>query len=303
MRRRVTALMKADMVWTFAADSGGIAFDEAWSPSGTLLGVAGLDEGPQIWDVSTGRRAVAASHPELVSCIAWSPDGARLIGGSSAGELVVFDTGSGAVLGKVVGHSGEVRSVAYSNDGHHVASGANDGHVIVWNAADLAKVTTISGHGAIVRSVGWSPAGHRLASGGHDSTVRVWDPETGAADGGLGDHQAWVTTVAYSPDSRLLASASLDSTVRIWDLAAGAYLCVLDDFDQWWVEGLAFSPDSKCLATIDQNGTIRVWRLDTQELMLTLLAGAMNKTVSWSPDARYLASGGAGGEQVWVLAP
>jgi hypothetical protein len=59
--------MKADMVWTFAADSGGIAFDEAWSPSGTLLGVAGLDEGPQIWVVLRTGLALACRNQVLKS--------------------------------------------------------------------------------------------------------------------------------------------------------------------------------------------------------------------------------------------
>jgi WD40 repeat protein len=77
---------------------------------------------------------------------------------------------------------------------------------------------------------------------------------------------------------------------------------VLDEFDQWWVEDLSFSADGRWLATIDQSGTIRLWSVATGETSLTLMAGAMNKSVRWSPDGRHLVSGGPGTLQIWAVA-
>lgn len=294
--------MRGDLVSEFKDDSG-VAFDEAWSPRGDALAVAGLGRALRAWDLRSGSQVLTVRHPELLSCVDWSSTGTHLVSGSSSGEVLVFEASSGALAARAAGHADEVRSVAFSPDARQVASGANDGTVRIWNNPGLTPVTVIPASAALIRSVAWSPDGGSVASGGQDGVLRVWDARTGEPRGGLADHRGFITEVAYSPDGRFLASASADSTVRIWDHAARAYAAVLDQFDQWWVEGLSFSPDGQFLATIDQNGKIRVWRPASREVVLTLDAGGFNKTVSWSPDGRHLVSGGPQCERAWALSP
>jgi WD40 repeat protein len=281
--------------------ASGVAFGEAWSPTGDLLAIAGLDHNVRVWAAEASRELWATSTESLVSCVGWHPDGTTLLGGDSAGRVIVFDGSSGRVVHQALGHTAEVRSVACSSDGQRAASAGNDGVVRIWSVPAWTPVAVIPAHAGIVRSVAWSPGHKIVASGGHDCTVRVWDAQTGAAQGGLADHRSWVTSVAYSPDGRLLASASADSTVRVWDVASSTYLCVLDDFDGWWVENLCFCSDGIHLATIDQNGTIRIWDVHTGEQTRSFLAGSMNKSVSWSSDRRYIASGGPALEQIWSM--
>lgn len=285
--------------WTFRGQSG-IAFDQAWSPTSDRLVVAGLDRALRVWDLHNGEPVLSIAHPELISCVRWSSDGRHLVGGSSAGELLVVDAVTGEIVQREVAHADEVRSVAWSLDGTRIASGANDGIVRISRSADLLAVCSVQAHTPLVRSVSWSPDGKSIASGGHDGVVRVWDSDSGEGRGSLSDHQAFVSTVSYSPDGRLLASASADATVRIWDLPNRVYLHVLDDFDQWSVEDISFAPDGRYLATIDQSGTVRVLGLDTGEVVSSMRAGSMNKSISWSPDGKWLASGGPGAEQVWA---
>jgi WD40 repeat protein len=292
--------MKADLVLELKADAG-IAFDEAWSPAGDLLVVAGLDEALYVWDVGSGKRVLSVPHPQLLSCVDWCSDGRRLVSGSSAGEILVFEASSGAIAARVTGHTDEVCSVAFSPDGRYVASGANDGTVRIWSSTDLSPVGVTPASASLVRSVAWSSDSGSVASGGADGVLRVWDARTGKAMGALADHRSFIAEVAYSSDGRLLASASSDSTVRIWDLSARAYAAILDGFDGWWVEGMSFSPDGQDLATIDQNGTIRIWHLGSQQVVLTLQAGGLSKTVSWSPDGCHIASGGPTSELVWAV--
>jgi dipeptidyl aminopeptidase/acylaminoacyl peptidase len=292
--------MKADLVLELKVTSG-IAFDQAWSPSGDLLVVAGLDPGLCILDVRSGGPALNVPHGDLLSCVDWNSAGDRLVAGSSAGEILVIEAAEGTVVAGVQGHTDEVRSVAFSPDGRLVASGANDGTARVWQTADLRPVAAIAVSSSLVRSVAWSPDGGSIATGGEDAVLRVWDARTGELRGGLGDHRGFITAVAFSPDGRLLASASHDSTVRVWDLSARAYAAVLDDFDRWWVEGMCFSPDGQFLAAIDQTGHIRGWHLGIRKLVLELSSNGFNKSVSWSPDGRRLASGGALLEQAWTL--
>lgn len=285
---------------TFTA-SGGQVFEETWSPTDDRLLVAGLGDGPHLWNVATGELLLAVTHPSLISTVDWSPDGERFVAGSSGGEVLVFDALSGNLLRSTAGHSDEVRSVAYSPDQKLIASGANDGRIRTWTSTDLTPVADTQAHVPFVRSVAWAPDSSRVASGGADGVVRVFDARTAADLGGLADHRHFITKVAYSPDGRLLASSSCDSTVRIWDLHAREYLAVFDEFDGWWVQGMSFSPDGEHLATIEQNGKIRVWDLARRSISMVISAGGFNTTASWSPSGAYLASGGYDGEQVWKV--
>jgi WD40 repeat protein len=135
--------MKADLILEFNADSG-IALDEAWSPAGDLLVVAGLDDALCARDVRSGKQVLGIPYSELLVCVDWRPDGTHLVSGNSAGEILVFDATTGAMAARVTGHTDEVRSVAFSPDARHVASGANDGTVRIWNSADLTPVTRLA---------------------------------------------------------------------------------------------------------------------------------------------------------------
>src|ERR1039457_6028704 len=172
--------VKADLIWTLGPDQpdSETAFGESWLPGVRLLAIAGFGHGLEVWDTDTGRRRLTISHPALISCVGCSPDGHRLVGGSSAGEVLVFDVDTGGQLLRACEHRDEVRAVAYSPDGQRIASGANDGSVLVWDAATLKLLASIPAHASLVRSVAWSPDGERIASGGHDCSVRVWDANT-----------------------------------------------------------------------------------------------------------------------------
>jgi WD40 repeat protein len=61
----------------------------AWSPSGTVA--AGAQ--PSLWDPRGVSLAVLSGCPADIGILAWSPDGARLAGGSEGGEVCVWKGG------------------------------------------------------------------------------------------------------------------------------------------------------------------------------------------------------------------
>ncbi|MBL7044512.1 MAG: protein kinase, partial [Pirellulaceae bacterium] len=67
----------------------------AFSPEGNLIASAG-SKGVQVWDVTTGEEAVTL-QPQLraVYDVAFSPDGARILGGGQYGRLQLWDTRTG----------------------------------------------------------------------------------------------------------------------------------------------------------------------------------------------------------------
>ncbi|KIM28371.1 hypothetical protein M408DRAFT_57282, partial [Serendipita vermifera MAFF 305830] len=74
-------------------------------------------------------------HTDIVSSVAFSPDGKRIVSGSSDKTVRVWDAETGQAVGAPFqGHDQGVNSVAFSPDGKRIVSGSDDKTVRVWDA-------------------------------------------------------------------------------------------------------------------------------------------------------------------------
>ncbi len=119
------------------AGFGGVS---AFSPNGQMLALAPLNNGPglALVDMPSGRvRWENRSLTDALS-LAFSPDGRRIVAGSSEGTIATFDTQSGRRLaGPRLAHPRFVDAVAFAPDGRIILSGGHEGTVRLWDAADL----------------------------------------------------------------------------------------------------------------------------------------------------------------------
>jgi WD40 repeat protein len=66
---------------------------------------------------------------------AFSPDGQRIVSGSSDRKMRLWDANTGKQLGAPFkGHKDAVSTVAFSHDGKQIVSGSNDTTVRLWDA-------------------------------------------------------------------------------------------------------------------------------------------------------------------------
>jgi len=188
-------------------------------------------------------------------------------------------------------HDGFRRAMALSPDGRHIISGGGDGTIKVWDSATGEEIQTLRGHEGAVQSLAVSPDGKRIISGGlEDATIKIWDTETGEELRTIRGHQSGLSSVTCSADGALLASASFaDHSVKIWNITTGANVMILptgkDD-----IECVAFSPDGKYLASARGEGEVKIWDLSTG--LETMTIGDAHAPVTFSPDSRWLVSGG-----------
>ena len=116
-------------------------------------------------------------HSGFVSSVSFSPDGKRIVSGSSNDNtLKVWDAQTGQETLTLKVHTADgVCSVSFSPDGKRIVSGGFDQTVKVWDAQTGKETLTLKGHSRGVRSVSFNPDGKRIVSGGYDMTVKVWD--------------------------------------------------------------------------------------------------------------------------------
>ena len=106
----------------------------AYSPGGHYA-LAGHDHRATLWDVEGGYRIREfIGHADRVTCVTFSPDGARIATGSADYTVKIWDTATGAQLA-TLGHPNEVTSLAWSPGGVWIATGCQDGHARLWDSA------------------------------------------------------------------------------------------------------------------------------------------------------------------------
>ena len=102
--------------------------------------------------------------------------------------------------------------------------------------------------------------------------------------------------VSLSPKGNYLAAArDYDDAVLIWDIKSRRLLWSLPHPHD--VLSLSWSPDEKRIVSASWDAFIRIWNVETATQMRdSLRAESSTRTISWSPNGKYIAYGCISGE-------
>jgi len=101
-------------------------------------------------------------------------------------------------------------------------------------------------------------------------------------------HSARVSSVSFSPNGKYIASVSWDDTVRLWDVKTGKEIRTIDaTFTSFFVN---FTPDGENIIGVGASGVF-LYEVETGEVKKKFNHDFCY-TASFSPDGKYIASGG-----------
>jgi WD40 repeat protein len=92
---------------------------------------------------------------------------------SSDGTARIWDAATGATLGVLEGHEGDVLAAEFSPDGRYVVTASADRTARLWDAASGAELAILP-HSREVKAARFSPDGQRVVTASDDARARLW---------------------------------------------------------------------------------------------------------------------------------
>jgi WD40 repeat protein len=260
----------------------------------------------QIQKIQNEQRVLSFKHSTLVTSVAFSPDGTKVVTGSSDGIARLWQVPFVPLTKREVRSYFElIECAVFSPAGTQlltvgtqlVIAGITEGVVRVWDAIDGEIVRTLEKGSRYTDCAALSPDGKRVAMG-EFGTIWIWNIEQ---NWDRKRHQeiahyvppdfplsASMSCIVLSPDGMLVAKAA-NQIIQVWRLDTWKEVALLRGHEGE-IKQMAFSPDSSRLVTGATDGTARVWDISsgTQLVVLKEYAG---RSIGISSDGRMLAIG------------
>ena len=224
-----------------------------------------------------------SGHSAPVTCVAFSPDGARIASASYDNTLRVWDRATGQELHLFNEDSSGVTGVAFSPDGAQIASIGFDHALKLWDVASGRVLANLKRNGSGAAKIA---DGKQRASAGNDQDPKSWDPATTQELHLLKGSSC----VAFSPDGTKIATASDDNIVMLWDAVKRQEICAFEGHSGT-ANSVAFSPNGALLASASHDHTVKLWDVVSRKEVRTYRGHFREVNwVAFSPDGSKIAS-------------
>jgi WD40 repeat protein/predicted Ser/Thr protein kinase len=238
----------------------------------------------------TRGQRILRGHAQNVFSVAFSPDGGRLVSGSSDQTVRLWDPASGDLLKTIEVRLPRVAQVAFGVETNLLwLRGADRG----FDGLDLGTAAvrhSIQVGPVSIRGMAPLPDGRRVAIATVNDGVRVWDVVAGSPVAAFPGLAEGISELALDPKGRWFALGGAQGTVAVRDLEAGEprWQVAAHSNTVWRV---VFDAAGDRLLSVGVDGRLRVWgAAEGRELWSVAASPTPLRDGVFCPDGRWIAT-------------
>ncbi|QLG70301.1 hypothetical protein HG535_0A02390 [Zygotorulaspora mrakii] len=282
----------------------------SWNPHfPELLAVGGQDSLARIIHYNSEKATVEKSlelrHPfafnsssgittNQVTCLAWSPDGKKIVTGVENGELRLWNA-EGHLQNVFSFHRSPIVSIKWNEDDSHFLTSDVDNVAILWNVITGTALQNfeLKENAADSDSLGvdleWVEKDKFVLPGIQGSLI-VYQIGERKPIGKLIGHQGPIGILKFNRNKKLLLSASDDFTLRVWRGGSSNPSNCFYGHSQTIVSACWLDDDKIISSSMD--GSIRLWSLSKNTLIaVTIADGVPILSAELSSDKKKYSAG------------